>query len=150
MTRRHRPQYRSVERRPEHALRYLRSRTTVDPITRCWVWQGPVTPNGYGRTRIDGSMWNAHRYAYHHLVGWLHREMAVHHLCGNTRCVNPAHLQLASVTANTAEMLGRQTYEAQVHALEREVLDLQDALYDALSLVDRLTERLLAAEADYA
>jgi hypothetical protein len=65
--------------------------------TRCWVWTGKVTSDGYGRTRArgpDGGVAMAHRLMFTWLVGPIPLNMTLDHLCRNTGCVNPEHLEI--------------------------------------------------------
>lgn len=43
---------------------------------------------------------------------------AAHHMCANSTCVNPDHLQPVSHNENTAEMMQRQYYVARIRELE--------------------------------
>lgn len=63
----------------------------------CWVWQGPIDRNGYGKA-YDGSRppgkrvdW-AHRVSYRRHRGEIPDGTELDHTCQNTRCVNPEHL----------------------------------------------------------
>lgn len=70
----------------------------IDPATGCWVWQCYIDPRGYGRcqrvqfTAATGSS-IAHRQVWMALHGRIPRDVDVHHLCRNTRCINPDHLE---------------------------------------------------------
>ena len=55
--------------------------------SRCWIWQRHIF-DGYGR---DGGR-HAHREVYQELCGEIPDGHELHHLCGNTSCVNPSHL----------------------------------------------------------
>ena len=61
----------------------------------CWLWQGARhNSKGYGRHNANGTKWLAHRYVYELLIGPIPPQYELDHVvCGNTRCVNPAHLQ---------------------------------------------------------
>ncbi|MFJ7782214.1 HNH endonuclease signature motif containing protein [Streptomyces albidoflavus] len=60
----------------------------------CWLWKGAQhNAKGYGRFEIDGQRYLAHRFAYHLWGGELIAGMEIDHLCRNTRCVNPQHLE---------------------------------------------------------
>lgn len=59
---------------------------------------GPKCRMGYGKmaTRLeDGrrSSTNAHRAFYEFFVGWIPPKLQLDHLCRNTSCVNPDHLE---------------------------------------------------------
>ena len=81
-----------------------------DEDTGCWNWHGAGSgkmydresgTGGYGQLRIGGQSWMAHRWAYEqkHKVT-LTPEDTLDHLCRNTRCVNPDHLERVSLTEN--------------------------------------------------
>jgi len=66
----------------------------------CWEWSGG-TNNGYGRfhhTSI-GSVY-AHRLAYEMVRGPIPDGLSIDHLCRNTRCVNPDHLEAVPIKEN--------------------------------------------------
>jgi hypothetical protein len=59
----------------------------------CWIWKGTVS-RGYGVITVPMSaMRVAHRVAYEMEVGPIPEGMQLDHLCRNTLCVNPAHLE---------------------------------------------------------
>ena len=66
----------------------------------CWIWLGCRDAAGYGVfRRKTGACW-AHRVAYASLVGPIVDGLAVNHQCRRRCCVNPAHLELLSVSEN--------------------------------------------------
>jgi hypothetical protein len=67
----------------------------------CWEWRGSMYGDGYGRFSLEpGRYIGAHRasLAVHGVA--LDGDLVVDHLCRNTLCVNPAHLELVTVTEN--------------------------------------------------
>jgi hypothetical protein len=63
----------------------------------CWRWTGLISNSGYGRLGRH----YAHRYVYE-LCGELIPEgFKLDHLCRNTYCVNPAHLEPVTHRENT-------------------------------------------------
>lgn len=77
----------------------------------CWVWQGAVVTNvrgthPYGKVvkRIDSKdvTYLAHRIAYEQAVGPIPKGLVIDHLCRNTLCVNPDHLEAVTQRVNVA------------------------------------------------
>lgn len=62
----------------------------------CWIWQGSISPWGYGQIALRGKHATAHRYAYTITYGPLPDEVKLLHCCGNPRCVRPDHLMPAT------------------------------------------------------
>jgi hypothetical protein len=76
------------------------ARVDRDAPEGCWVWLGHRNENGYGRMMIDGRMKYAHRVAYELLVGPIPENKTLDHLCRNTSCVNPEHLEPVTLSEN--------------------------------------------------
>lgn len=72
----------------------------VDKTEDCWIWTATKTQGGYGRLRVDGQFWVAHRYAYEMMVGPIPEGLVLDHLCKVRHCVNPGHLQAVTHTEN--------------------------------------------------
>lgn len=60
---------------------------------RCWLYDGPLNPDGYGHARVDGRKVGVHRAAFQVLVGPIPAGLQLDHLCRNRDCYNPAHLE---------------------------------------------------------
>jgi hypothetical protein len=69
----------------------------------CWVWVGARNGRGYGNINMkrEKFTWTAHRYFYTQLVGHIPEGLTVDHLCRNTSCVNPAHMELVTLEENS-------------------------------------------------
>lgn len=65
----------------------------------CWIWTRQ-SRDGYGRIFIDSRPRLAHRVSYEHFIGDIPRDMELDHLCRNTVCVNPTHLEAVSHLEN--------------------------------------------------
>lgn len=73
----------------------------VDASGDCWEWMGSRHKKaGYGKYKIDGKTWVAHRLAWTLLVGPIPPGLTIDHLCRVTHCVNPDHLELVSGRTN--------------------------------------------------
>src|SRR3954468_18429534 len=71
----------------------------VEKTAECWNWTGYTLSSGYGRFRgrragnDTASKVLAHRFSYELLIGPIPPGLVLDHLCRNTSCVNPAHLE---------------------------------------------------------
>lgn len=82
----------------------------VDPIARfwskvqlsedCWNWLGGISDVGYGNFWYQGTTVSAHRFAYQLCVGAVPEGLALDHLCRNTACVRPDHLEAVTNRVN--------------------------------------------------
>lgn len=66
----------------------------VEKTAGCWIWKAARDRDGYGFfTPIHGKHLRAHRVAYELLKGPIPEGLQIDHLCRNTSCVNPNHLE---------------------------------------------------------
>lgn len=77
-------------------------------LGKCWIWK--PTHCRYGRfwRRVNGKMrgTNAHRLSYTLLRGKIPANLFTDHLCRNTGCVNPFHLELVTLRENSHRGIG--------------------------------------------
>jgi hypothetical protein len=66
----------------------------------CWDWVGSLSPEGYGRFRVNGRPEYAHRIMFERHKGPIPAGREIDHLCRNRRCVNPDHLEAVSRREN--------------------------------------------------
>lgn len=73
----------------------------------CWLWAGAPAKVGYGRLRVDGVLYYAHRLALE-ISGVLipPGHCACHH-CDNRMCVRPDHLFVGTHTDNHGDMVAK-------------------------------------------
>jgi len=88
-----------------------------DPVTGCWNWKKRIKKaaydSGYGnyslKCVIDGGNWfrsiPAHRLVYTVHCGQIPDGLDLDHLCRNTRCVNPDHLEPVTPQENIRRAL---------------------------------------------
>jgi HNH endonuclease len=72
-------------------------RIRKDDATGCWIWQGRVDRDGYGR--VGGTV-AAHRLVWEIEKGPIPKGMTLDHLCSVRPCVNPAHLECVTYHVN--------------------------------------------------
>lgn len=92
----------------------------------CREWTGNSFCRGYPYLgeRFMGTKF-PHRMVYMLALGEeIPSHVPVHHKCGNTRCVEPSHLQAVTTIENTAEMMERNHYLGRIAALESALADV--------------------------
>lgn len=75
----------------------------VDPRTGCWNWQGRTNSKGYGQVHFGhgrSSTKIAHRVYFERAHGPIPAAHDIDHLCRNTSCVNPGHLEAVRSEVN--------------------------------------------------
>lgn len=99
----------------------------------CFIWRGTFDGKNYGAVQLDGVPWLAHRLSLAAYIGDEHAlgTEPVHHICHNTRCINPEHLVLTTQRENNIEMLEREYYKRRIRELEEENKQLKEK-YEAL------------------
>ena len=69
----------------------------VDASSDCWEWTASRTTTGYGQVGIQRQgirkTFKAHRVAYELVRGPIPEGLEIDHLCENSICVNPWHLE---------------------------------------------------------
>lgn len=76
------------------------SQVQVQP-NGCWTGVGqPSGRDGYRSVRTDGRDIKAHRLMYEFLVGPIPDGLTLDHLCRNTACCNPDHLEPVTQRVN--------------------------------------------------
>lgn len=72
----------------------------------CLIWPFPVTAAGYGRLRINGRKFLAHRVAYFLRHGEYPMPHGLH-TCDNPPCINPDHIYPGTPKENNRDMMAR-------------------------------------------
>lgn len=77
-----------------------RFRARVDETDTCWIWQGSLDADGYGRFSLRGRAFQAHRISYTAAHGSIPEGLVIDHLCRNRACVRPDHLEPVTNAVN--------------------------------------------------
>lgn len=97
---------------------------TPEPNTGCLLFSGRLDSGGYGRFRLNGKMWSAHRAAWTLVFEAIPDGAYVLHKCDTPACCNPAHLRLGTHQDNMRDMSerrrgGRSRYRGAMTDAER-------------------------------
>lgn len=98
-------------------LAHIKSLITVDPVTGCWLWQGPIAKvkwnergfrtGGYGYATYRGQTISVHRVVWMIHNGPQPKKMDVCHECDVRHCCNPDHLWLGTRKQNLQDMANK-------------------------------------------
>jgi len=72
----------------------------VKKTNNCWLWTATKTQGGYGKFYFRQEMGLAHRFSYEIFKGDIPKKLTIDHLCKNTLCVNPEHLEAITQKEN--------------------------------------------------
>ncbi len=108
---------------PSGLLPRIARKILVDLESGCWLWQGALGDDGYGRAWMPGGTGGAaHRVVYELLVEKIPFDLHLDHTCGVRRCVNPGHLEPVTWRENNrrAGLKRRQPTCVRGHVMEGE------------------------------
>lgn len=86
----------------------------------CWEWQHYTCPAGYGRLSVNNRVVGVHRASYEAFVGPIPAGLTIDHLCRNSRCVNPAHLEPVTNAENIRRSAASKTHCPNGHPYSEE------------------------------
>lgn len=90
-----------------HTKETIQSKTKLDPIKGCWIWQLKINRGGYGSVTYKNKTWTAHRLAWFLFNGPIPNGMMVCHKCDIRPCINPEHLFLGTHRDNMSDKLNK-------------------------------------------
>ena len=89
----------------------------------CWEWKN-LDQSGYPRVKFGDRHIAVHRLSLEAKHNAPLGSQAAHHICANTKCVNPEHLQPVTHRENVAEMMARRAYVDRIAELEEVIKEL--------------------------
>jgi hypothetical protein len=92
--------------------------------TPCWIWQRTRDRHGYGKTA--GRL--AHRVYFEKVNGPIPKGLALDHLCRQTLCVNPDHLEPVTTLENNRRSVATKLTASQVLAIRSRASESRPAL----------------------
>lgn len=82
----------------------------------CWTWLGSLNSHGYGQFYpVHGPPVASHRFMYELVVGPIPAGLTIDHLCWNTACCNPAHMEPVTRGENARRADGGAHNRAKTH-----------------------------------
>lgn len=97
-----------------HLIDRLMEKLTYDH--GCWTWTAKAQTNGYGaiqRGKAGEGVVRTHRAAYQLLVAPIPDGLHLDHLCRNTLCCNPMHLEPVTPAENLRRSAAKEGRAAQ-------------------------------------
>ena len=107
---------------PDQVLDILKELSTITE-DGCWEWRR-LDRSGYPRVSIGKKDFLGHRLSLEMKYNAPLGSQAAHHICANTKCINPEHLQPVTHRENTAEMMARRAYVDRITELEEAIKEL--------------------------
>ena len=116
------------ELRPIGPVPWTAERVLAEAVPEgdCLVWGRHQSSRA--QVRYEGRNMHAYRLVFMSYTDDYVKGVPIHHKCANEYCVNPDHLEKASASENTLEMLGRKAYEAEIANLKERIAELEELL----------------------
>ena len=96
----------------------FQSRAVLDPSTGCWVYGGQPS-HDYVIALYAGRSRKLHQLIYEAEFGPPPADYQIDHICRNTKCLNPRHLQALDIAAHGARRRGRPRRNRQAELLTK-------------------------------
>lgn len=89
-------------------------------LDECWPWtastRGDSQHGLYGNIKFKGKVVGSHRLVYECLVGPIPAGLTIDHLCKNTLCMNPDHMEVVTNAENARR--GRKHNRGKTHCFQ--------------------------------
>lgn len=104
--------------RTKRLLTTLYNIQDIGYTTACWIWIAGKSGN-YGVIKRDGKCLKAHVYFYRQFKTEIPKGLVLDHLCRNTLCVNPDHLEPVTQDENMRRGYGYSAINARKTSCSR-------------------------------
>lgn len=88
----------------------LKNKIEVCPKRGCWLWNGEINRNGYGRLWYNGHRYMTHIFMHQWKTGKDTSDKYHDHICENRRCCNPEHIDPTTQSINCKRKFRRRVY----------------------------------------
>lgn len=105
---------------PLDVFKYIDMPESGDPEP-CWEWTGSVggrSTDQRGYFSVGGVKWLAYRLVYTLVYGDLGEGVVVRHMCDNSMCCNPYHLEKGTQSQNEQDKYDRDRYGFPIKVIE--------------------------------
>ena len=101
-----------MPQKPNTYQQFIQRIDSEGGLKTCWEWMGiKYKPSGYGRFKIKGKEYLAHRIAYSFF--WnvdLQHCNVIMHTCDNPSCCNPLHLKNSTQLENMKDKMSKNRF----------------------------------------
>src|SRR5579859_8194513 len=122
--------------RQAEQIKRMLARVIKNDTTGCWIWDAPISQNGYPRTALNLELgvykhMNAHTAFWWLVRGPIDPPLHLDHLCRVHACINPDHMEVVTPKENALRGIGipamnaRKTHCQMGHPLEGDNLYMQ-------------------------
>jgi len=97
-----------------------------ESMGECWNWTAArrgmkgTCAHEYGAFRMNQKQMYAHRAGYEIFIGPIPEGLSLDHLCRNTLCVNPSHMEPCTLRENQLRREGMRTHCKNGHEMSKE------------------------------